>query len=90
MIDDEEADDKIVAVLDNDLFFNSIQDISALPQALLDRLTHYFATYKLVPGVHTNVRIEKSYGREHAEAVMLASMADYEEAYAETPPTLRF
>jgi inorganic pyrophosphatase len=90
MIDDEEADDKIVAVLESDLFWGPIQDLKALPTALLDRLTHYFATYKLIPGVHTNVRIERSYEREHAEAVVRASMEDYKEMYADTPPTLRF
>ncbi len=90
MIDDGEADDKIVAVLASDLFWGSVQDIKELPAALLDRLTHYFATYKLVPGKHTNVRIETTYGREHAAAVVQASMDDYQEAYAETPPTLRF
>jgi inorganic pyrophosphatase len=90
MIDHEEADDKIVAVLESDLFWGPIQDLKALPTALLDRLTHYFATYKLIPGVHTNVRIERSYEREHAEAVVRASMEDYKEMYADTPPTLRF
>ena len=90
MIDDEEADDKIVAVLESDLFWGPIQDIKALPKALLDRLTHYFATYKLIPGKHTNVRIERTYEREHAEAVVQASMEDYLETYGETPPTLRF
>jgi inorganic pyrophosphatase len=90
MIDDEEADDKIVAVLESDLFWGAVRGISELPKALLDRLTHYFATYKLIPGVHTNVRIERSYDREHAEAVVRASLEDYKEAYADTPPTLRF
>ena len=90
MIDDEEADDKIVAVLESDLFWGPVQDIKGLPQALLDRLTHYFATYKLVLGKHSNVRIERTYEREHAEAVVLASMEDYKETYADTPPTLRF
>jgi inorganic pyrophosphatase len=90
MIDDGEADDKIVAVLESDLFWGPVQDIKALPHALLDRLTHYFSTYKLVPGVHTNVRIEHTYEREHAEAVVQASMEDYTEMYGEMPPTLRF
>ena len=90
MIDNDEADDKIVAVLESDLFWGAVRDISGLPKALLDRLTHYFATYKLIPGVHTNVRIERSYEREHAEAVVKASLEDYQEAYADTPPTLRF
>src|SRR5262249_26340832 len=79
MIDDEEADDKIVAVLESDLFWGDVRDLEHLPKALLDRLTHYFATYKLIPGVHTNVRIEKSYHREHAEAVVQAALDDYAE-----------
>ena len=90
MIDDEEADDKIVAVLESDLFWGPIQDINGLPPALLDRLTHYFATYKLLPGKQSKVRIERLYQREHAQAVVLASMEDYKETYGETPPTLRF
>lgn len=90
MIDDDEADDKIIAVLENDLVWGSVQDIKDLPQALVERLTHYFSTYKLVPGTRSNVRIERAYGREHAQAVVLASMEDYKETYGETPPTLRF
>lgn len=90
MIDDDEADDKIVAVLESDLFWGPIQDINGLPQALLDRLTHYFSTYKLLPGKQSKVRIERTYQREHAQAVVLASMEDYKETYGETPPTLRF
>jgi len=90
MIDDGEADDKIVAVLASDQFWGGVEDIKELTPALLDRLTHYFATYKLVPGKHSNVRIERAYGREHAAQVIQASMDDYQEAYADTPPTLRF
>jgi inorganic pyrophosphatase len=90
MIDDDEADDKIVAVLESDLFWGPVQDINGLPQALLDRLTHYFSTYKLLPGKQSKVRIERTYQREHAQAVVLASMEDYKETYGETPPTLRF
>jgi inorganic pyrophosphatase len=90
MIDDEEADDKIVAVLESDLFWGPVQDIKELPEALRERLTHYFATYKLIPGVHTNVRIEGTYDRGHAEAVVRAAMDDYKELYADNPPTLRF
>jgi inorganic pyrophosphatase len=90
MIDDGEADDKIVAVLESDLFWGPVQDLKALPQALLERLTHYFATYKLVPGVSTNVSIERTYEREHAQRVVTAAMEDYKEVYGDTPPTLRF
>lgn len=77
MVDGGEADDKIVAVLDNDEFYGEIQDISELPAVLVERLRHYFLTYKLVPGKENKVSIEEIYGREQAEKVIKASMEDY-------------
>ena len=50
MVDRDEADDKIIAVLDNDEFWKKVKDISDMSPALLDRLKHYFETYKLSPG----------------------------------------
>lgn len=81
MIDNGEADDKIIAVLDNDQFWKSARDIEDIPPALLERLRHYFATYKLVPGQPSDVHIEKIYNREHALAVIEASLEDYTEQY---------
>ena len=52
--------------------------------------THYFSTYKLLVGGSNKVAIAGTYGREHAERVVTASLEDYKEAYGETPPTLRF
>ena len=90
MIDNNEADDKIVAVLDNDLVWGNAKELSDLPSALLERLTHYFSTYKLVPGSPNKVRLAGSYSHEHAARVITASQEDYTEVYGETPPTLRF
>jgi inorganic pyrophosphatase len=90
MIDDGEADDKIIAVLENDLFWGPLEDLSGFPPALLERLTHYFSTYKTMPGAPNKVRIAGTYQREHAQHVISASLEDYKEVYAETPPTLRF
>jgi inorganic pyrophosphatase len=91
MVDGGEADDKIVAVLDNDLFWGSSSELAELPKALLDRLSHYFSTYKLVPGQTGKVVIAGVYGRNHAELVVEAAMSDYAEAYGDAPPaTLRF
>lgn len=77
MVDHGEADDKIVAVLANDKVYEHIQDIGDLPEVLVERLRHYFLTYKLVPGEHSEVSIDTIYGREHAEAVIRASVEDY-------------
>jgi inorganic pyrophosphatase len=90
MIDNGEADDKIVAVLDNDLVWGHAKELSDLPSALLERLTHYFSTYKLVPGSPNKVRLAGSYSHAHAARVITASQEDYVEVYGETPPTLRF
>jgi inorganic pyrophosphatase len=81
MVDGGEADDKIIAVLDNDEFYGEIQEVSELPGVLVERLRHYFLTYKLVPGKENKVSIEEIYGREQAEKVIKASMEDYVDEY---------
>ena len=77
MVDQGEADDKIVAVLANDSVYGNINDISELPEVLVERLRHYFLTYKLVPGQDNNVSIDTVYGHEKAKEVIQASMDDY-------------
>ena len=66
MIDSNEADDKIVAVLDNDLVWDRVRELNELPPALLERLSHYFSTYKLVPGTPNKVSLAGTYSRAHA------------------------
>ena len=78
MIDRGEADDKIVAVLKNDLYWGEVDDLSGLPPKMVERLAHYFTTYKQIPGGSNVVTVAATYGREHAEEVVVASMADYE------------
>lgn len=82
MIDDGEADDKLIAVLESDTVWGPINDIGGMPRALLDRLIHYFATYKFLPDSPGRVSIGEPYDRRHAERVVQASMADYEELLA--------
>lgn len=81
MIDNGEADDKIIAVLDNDPFWRSANDIGDIPGALLERIRHYFETYKLIIGQPSKATIEQIYGREHAFAVIGAALEDYTEEY---------
>jgi inorganic pyrophosphatase len=90
MVDDGEADDKIIALLDNDPFWSSAQTVEAIPKALMERITHYFLTYKLVPGTEGGVTLAGIYDREHARRVVKASMEDYLDAWGEAPATLRF
>jgi inorganic pyrophosphatase len=82
-IDGGKADDKIIAVLDNDNFWGDVTDISGLPERLIERLEHYFATYKLVPGEKGQVSIEDVYGSEHGREVVVAAIEDYEKVYGD-------
>jgi len=86
MLDDGEADDKIVAVLDNDSLYADADDIAKLPDVLVERLRHYFEFYKVVPGQRSAVEIGPPYGRRHAEAVVEAALLDYAEKYGDAGP----
>jgi inorganic pyrophosphatase len=78
MLDAGEADDKIVAVMSNDHVYDGIEEITELPPVLVERLRHYFLTYKLVPGTQSPVTIGATYGRAHAEQVIEAAILDYD------------
>jgi inorganic pyrophosphatase len=84
MIDGGEADDKIIAVLDNDPAWSEVADISGLPQMLVSRIEHYFASYKTLPGEPNTVEIPWTYGANHAAKVVDASMADYVETFGDS------
>lgn len=82
MEDQGEADDKIVAVLKDDAIWNNARDIKDLPAPLIERLEHYFKTYKMKAGEKkSSVKIHEIYGVEHARKVIIASIADYEDVY---------
>jgi inorganic pyrophosphatase len=81
MIDHGEADDKLISVLDNDYVYGAARTIGDVPAVLVERLQHYFLTYKLVPGQKAHARITKVYGRDHARKVVRAAMADYDEHF---------
>ena len=83
MVDQDEADDKIVAVLDNDNFWGTARDIDDLPAVLIERLRHYFSTYKLVPGHASSAVIGATYGASHAHEVVRAALADYEDEFGD-------
>ena len=82
MIDGNEADDKIVAVLNNDAFYSSYNDISELPELVTDRLKHYFLTYKDLPGNKAETEITHTYGVDEAHEVIRLSIEDYHDKFA--------
>lgn len=82
MIDGQEADDKIVAVMKGDALYEYFQDIHECPTELVDRLKHYFLTYKDSPGAEKKqCEIVEVYGREEAHEVIRQSQEDYQTHY---------
>lgn len=84
LLDEGEADDKIVAVLESDKVFDYAKELKHLPEAVVNRLVHYFATYKMeMTGEQDNpMEIVGTYGREEAMEVITASMADYVDTFS--------
>ena len=81
LLDSDEADDKIIAVLKNDYVWGHARDLADVPPVLVERLEHYFATYKLVPGEPPRTRVNGTYGYDHAAAVVEAAIADYRDHF---------
>ncbi|HEY9784899.1 MAG TPA: inorganic pyrophosphatase [Candidatus Obscuribacterales bacterium] len=84
MIDRGEADDKIIAVLDQDIAYGNITDISSLPEGVVARIQHYFLSYKQPPGTNCRkpvVSIKAVYGRDEAVEVIRRSLADYNDKF---------
>jgi inorganic pyrophosphatase len=78
MIDGQQADDKIISVLQADLAYGHIKNITECPKALVDRLKHYFLSYKQLPGdAPRRVEIVDVYDRVEALDVIERSFKDY-------------
>lgn len=77
MIDKQQADDKIIAVMNNDAMYENFKDISEVPENVVERLKHYFLTYKDLPGNPSNCEITQIYGVEEAWDLIERSVEDY-------------
>lgn len=79
LIDGGEADDKIIAVLVGDKVYEQYKEIEQLPKGIVERIEHYFLTYKNLPGELQKCEIAYAYGSTFAYEVINNSIADYEE-----------
>ena len=77
LVDDNEADDKIIAVLKGDKVFEQYTEVSELPKGILERFEHYFLTYKSLPDAPNVCEIPYSYGKEDSYEVIRNAMGDY-------------
>ncbi len=77
MIDGNQSDDKIIAVLNNDAVYGDYKDIEDCPDLVISRLKHYFLTYKDLPGNPRDVEITHTFGVDEAYEIIKRSMDDY-------------
>ncbi len=93
-IDGNEADDKIIAVLKDDLVYKDIRDIKDCPANLIDRLRHYFMTYKDMPEDQDDknkrrMEITHVYDKREAHEVIRLAQQDYDEHFSEVQNLLK-
>ncbi|PID95625.1 MAG: inorganic pyrophosphatase [Bacteroidetes bacterium] len=81
MIDGNESDDKLIAVLKNDAVYGEFARLSDLPSMVVERLKHYFLTYKDLPGLKKDVEITHTFCVEEAHEIIIRSMDDYHERF---------
>lgn len=77
MIDGNQADDKIIAVLLDDAVYGHFTDIAECPEQVVTRLKHYFLTYKDLPGTPRDIEITHTYNAIEAREIITASIEDY-------------
>lgn len=79
MIDDNENDEKIIAVPINDPSYSCYSDISELPAHLFEEISHFFEVYKVLENKSTAVK--EISGREEALNCISAAIERYKEKF---------
>ena len=77
--DQNESDEKIIAVCQNDPSMNGYKDISELPQHNFEEIKHFFNVYKTLEGKETVVT--EVLGRESAEQIIQEAIDAYERLF---------
>ncbi len=84
MLDGHQADDKIIAVLKGDSVYGGWKNLSDIPQLMIDRLRHYFLTYKQMPDAPAPpVEIAEVYDQAEALETIKQSIEDYRAKYGQ-------
>lgn len=79
MVDNNEEDEKIIAICKNDPSLNCYQDITDVPKHILDEICHFFKVYKQLEGKKTS--ISKVLGREEAEKIIARAIKHFNESF---------
>lgn len=79
MLDDDEEDDKIIAIHENDPAFQHYESIEDLADHTLRELQRFFEDYKQLE--LGNVRIERMLGKREAHEIIERSLELYQASY---------
>ena len=79
MIDNNEEDEKIIAIAKHDPFLNTYKDISEIPAQVSAEIKHFFEVYKQLEGKQTAV--DKILGRKEAEEIIQKCMDNYDKKF---------
>lgn len=79
MVDQGEADDKIIAVANNDMSVNHIQNIEDLPPHTTIEMQRFFEDYKKLE--NKEVVVEKFFGKKEALEIIRESIELYNKAW---------
>ena len=79
MIDNDEVDEKIIAIPFNDPSMNKYKDISELPEHTFDEIKHFFKVYKSLESKETDV--SDVLGANAAMDIIRECIASYKENY---------
>ncbi len=82
LLDRGEADDKIIAVLEDDAVYSRYSCLSDLPEGIVTRIKHYFLSYKTGPDdAEPKCTVETIYERDKAGEIIEAACRDYDELF---------
>lgn len=80
MVDNGQADEKIIAVCLNDPFYKDYNSIKDLPAHVSEEIKHFFTVYKSLEGKETVVNNELE-GAEEAKQVIEKSIKRYKDKF---------
>lgn len=79
MIDNEQLDEKIIAIPFGDPTYNGYRDISSLPRHIIDEVSHFFDVYKALE--HSKTSVKESGSRDQAVAIVQRAIDQYLRAF---------
>jgi len=79
MVDNDEVDEKIIAIPFRDPVYSGYRDVSTLPQHILTEISHFFEVYKALE--HSDTSVKMIVDRDVALKVISDSLTRYEQMF---------